>query len=311
MTSQLVTICTNRKRRPAPKNLDIHNLGRAPQEELLLRWVRNVENNRERFVARDVYCGRGFLEAQNTAAFLQTSPMIISAGLGLIGIDDAIPAYNATLATSSTSSIRTRVRGDFRASEWWIALNKHIPNGRLLSDFIRRRPKKIFLVTLSSGYAELVGSDLNSLQDNALKRIRIIGLTNSAHLPERLRPCMMPYDVRFDGPDSPCAGTRSDFPQRTTRHFAECVLRTSPRGGLKRHIELVSEIMDSMRKPKSVTRKRLTDEEIKAAISKNWKSVDGSSSRMLRLFRDSKNIACEQKRFSTLFDQVKQEMTST
>ena len=305
----LATICTNRKRPAVLPDLNIRNLKSAPQGRLLDDWIENVGNCDDRYPAERVYCGRGFQEALHTAAHLGTDLLIISAGLGLIRSKNSIPAYNATLAGSSVSGIRARTLGTFDESKWWIGLNEQLPNGRLISDFVRRRPKCLMLLTLSSGYAKLVGDDLNMLRDPAINRIRIIGLATSAGLPERLRQCVMPYDARFDGPDSPSPGTRSDFPQRATRHFAENILRSSPRGGLKQHTRLVSELMDSMRRPKSITRKRLTDDEIVSEIRESWDVVAGSSSRMLRLFRDSKKIACEQKRFSQLFNQVKQART--
>ena len=305
MQVHLATICTNRKRPTVRPDLDIRNFDPSPQDELLNEWVENVGRCEDRYAAKRVYCGRGFQQALHTGAYLGRDPLIISAGLGLVHSTDSIPAYNATLAGSSVSGIRARSVGAFNESQWWIDLNEQMPNGRLLSDFVRRRPKCLMLITLSAGYARLVSDDLNMLSDSAVNRIRIIGLASDANLPERLRHCVMPYDTRFDGPDSPCPGTRSDFPQRATRHFAENILRSSPRGGVKRHATLVSELMDSMRHPKSITRVRLSDDEIMSEIANSWDAVAGSSSRMLRLFRDKKKIACEQKRFSQLFNQVK------
>ena len=49
------------------------------------------------------------------------------------------------------------------------------------------------------------------------------------------------------------------------------------------------------------------DEEIKSIIRKHWHDVEGRSGKMLRLFRDHLMIACEQKRFSDLFKEVKAE----
>jgi hypothetical protein len=285
--------------------LDIRNLKAAPQELLLHNWVQNVANSGDLQPAERVYCGRGFQEARHTAAYLGVDPLIVSAGLGLVSSKDSIPAYNATLASSSRSSIRSRTSGRFNESQWWIDLNDKMPNGRLLSDFLRQRSKCLLLLTLSSAYAKLVGGDLDKLSDSAIDRIRVVGLTHVGHLPERLQRCVMPYDSRFDGPDSPLPGTRSDFPQRATRHFAKIILKASPRGGQTLHASRVAEYMESLRPARVVARVRLTDDEIKAAIVDNWDSVSGSSSRMLRLFRDQKNIACEQGRFAQLFNQVK------
>jgi hypothetical protein len=114
MPVHLATICTNRKRPTVPPDLDIRNLKATPQEKLLHNWVQNVANSAERLPAERVYCGRGFQEALHTAAYLGTDLLIISAGVGLVSSKEPIPAYNATLANSSKSSIRLRAKGPYR-----------------------------------------------------------------------------------------------------------------------------------------------------------------------------------------------------
>ena len=115
----------------------------------------------------------------------------------------------------------------------------------------------------------------------------------------------MPYDDRFDGPKGPRRGTRSDFPQRATRHFVEVILSSAPRANRETHSKLVKDFLEPLPLPKTVARRKLTDKGITEEIQKSWHEASGNSARMLRLFRDEKKIACEQGRFARLFNQVK------
>jgi hypothetical protein len=152
---------------------------------------------------------------------------------------------------------------------------------------------------------QLVAEDLITAPSSRLSKVRILGPRSPDALPRSLRECLMPYDDRFDGPDGTVRGTRSDFPQRVTQHFVEQILSKSRLQSRSKHAEKVRNYLETMRLPISLARQKITDEEVVEIIKKHWDDVSGSSSRMLRLFRDDLMIACEQKRFSILFNQVR------
>ena len=64
-------------------------------------------------------------------------------------------------------------------------------------------------------------------------------------------------------------------------------------------------MLGSMQARPRIERIKLSDQEISVIIEKNWEKALGSGSRMLRLFRDDLHIACEQKRFANIFNEVK------
>ncbi|MFO1431312.1 MAG: hypothetical protein U1F76_14405 [Candidatus Competibacteraceae bacterium] len=256
--------------------------------------------------ARQLYCGRGFTEALETAPLTGHSLWILSAGMGLITAADHIPAYDLTLAGTSTNSIRSKiVPGPFRADRWWSHINKLREEQRSLSWLLHRHPKTTLVLTLSAAYAELVKTDLEKLDVADLNRLRIIGLASDDPLPLRLKPLWMPYDDRLDGPDSQIAGTKSDFPQRATRHFIEMILASDPTAPAEQHRTQVEAALANKRRPCIPQRERMSDQEILTVITQEWDKADNSASRMLRILRDDRRIACEQKRFSVLFKQAR------
>jgi hypothetical protein len=305
MPAYLITTCTNRKRAQVPSNLDMRHLDKVDQSSLLSNWTSSIRSSTDLHSTLSTYCGRGFQEAVHTSNLLQSELLVISAGLGLVSGEDEIPAYNATLVKSSPASIQRKIDGVFDSSKWWLDLNRI--NGRLslISKFVADHSQDLVIITLSKHYIDLVKNDLELLGPVDIGRIRIIGPSSADHLPTALQRCFMPYDDRFDGPKGPRRGTRSDFPQRATRHFVEVILSSAPRSNCEAHSKLVRDFLAPLPRPKTVQRRKLTDEEVIEVIRESWHEASGYSARMLRLLRDEKNIACEQGRFARLFNQVK------
>ena len=120
----LVTPCTNRKKRLAVPLLQARNLPLGSQEQAFAEWRHRVLSYTDRQPARETYCGRGFSEALATARATMQPLWIISAGLGLISADEAIPPYDLTLSAASLNSIQTRILSSFCPARWWRQLNQ-------------------------------------------------------------------------------------------------------------------------------------------------------------------------------------------
>ena len=121
----------------------------------------------------------------------------------------------------------------------------------------------------------------------------------------------MPIDERLDGPDSGLRGTKGDFAQRAARFFVEEVLEQNPAGTAQEHADALLEIIKNWQPPTKHARRRMSDDEIKDEIRAGWAAVEGKSSAMLRYFRDTRGLACEQTRFKNLFHEVAQDMGET
>lgn len=304
----LVTLCTNRKKRSAPPILQARNLPVSSQERIFEAWRKRVLSWTERQAVTATYCGRGFTEALAAAHFTAQPLWIISAGLGLVAADEAIPPYDLTLSAISPNNIRTRIAPPpFCPALWWRQLNQLHEPARSLAGLVQTHPSATVVITLSSAYVELVTADLATLPPPALDRVRLVGPISDQGLSSVLRPLWMAYDSHFDGPDSPNPGTRADFPQRAARHFIEQIAVRDPRAPPMQHRTWVTEAL-ALLKPVAIPRRRqLDDAAILALIAQCWNRANGSATRMLRLLRDEEGVACEQGRLARLFKQVKQQ----
>jgi hypothetical protein len=120
MQLMVVTTCTDRKRFPAPLDLNADRLGQGHQDSVAAEWVARVSTAQPAASARDVYCGRSFQEALTAARSTRVSLRIISAGLGLIDEEEPVPPYNLTLVRGKANSIESRISvGRFDAGRWW------------------------------------------------------------------------------------------------------------------------------------------------------------------------------------------------
>jgi hypothetical protein len=145
----------------------------------------------------------------------------------------------------------------------------------------------------------MVRRDLETLESDLLENLRITGLKIQTATP--LAPCILPYDDRFNGPDSPMPGTLSDFSQRCAVHYTKhCVSGM----GLKADRAAILESINDMAWPVYSFGKKFSDDEIANLIRAEFEKTGFVKTKMLRHFRDTLHVACEQKRFSNLYNRA-------
>ena len=115
----------------------------------------------------------------------------------------------------------------------------------------------------------------------------------------------MPYDDRLDGADSPIRGTRGDFAARALRHFATYIVEGGDDRAVDVHARAVSAAINEWQLVGRFDRVRHDDDALRQFIAVHWHAANGSSSKVLRIFRDDLGIACEQGRFAGLVRQVR------
>ena len=300
-----LTSCTNRKRAKHAANLSAESLPQGSLGEVATDWCERIKSAISTMSALELYCGRAFSEARIAWGIVGTKPYVISAGLGLLPAENLVPSYNLTTTPRSENSIAARITEDnFKPSQWWNALTERLGQANPIATLVRKTDDALFIIAASMPYAALIESDLSSLSEAELERVRIIGIRRMGTLNSKLRDCVMPYDDRFDGVGSPIPGTRGDFPQRAGRHFVETVIAKAPLGSRKEHCEEVRQALAGLPRPKTVARATRTDSEIIELIEAHWDRASGRSGRMLRILRDDLLIACEQSRFKHLFHQA-------
>jgi hypothetical protein len=305
-----ITTCTDRKKFPVSQELSASYLPLGSQSAVTKAWNERTRTARTVRPATEVYSGRGFQEAVLAARAGRGSFRIISGGLGLVRGDEQIPSYSLSLVRESPEFIGARVTDEpFDVVRWWKEIQRSAQTAPL-AELLHSNPTAIVVIGISKSYLSLIAKDLMSLEDRDLDRLRLIGMGIGYACPSRLQHCLLLYDDRLDGPDSPIRGTRTDFSSRAMRHFIESVFPEHRIGSVERHKDAINRALAKWRRPKSISRPSKTDEEIVDLIKKNWKAIEGKSSLGLRHLRDVENIACEQGRFRSLFHRAAKEVGS-
>jgi hypothetical protein len=296
----LITSCSARKRIKGNELcLSPEQVG-ADLNETITNWRRAVSERSNLYKAKDLYAGRSVTEASRAAAFLGSPLFFISAGMGVVGADEMIPAYNLSPVESSGGLSVALRRHSVSASDWWSNLSSNA-----LSQMIRRQDKHLLLIALPASYLRMLSTDLLSCLKGDVNRIRIF--TSSAgiqELPDFLHAAVMPYDERLETVFQ-FTGTRSDFPQRAMRHYVENL--KAHKLNLIESRDLVEKFIVTCGRRKVPNRRRLNDSQIKSLISDRWNNCWGQSSKLLRALRDDEMVACEQGRFTQLWREVKNE----
>lgn len=302
----VITTCTNRKRKPVPAAQHASTLSKAAMPDIAAHWMRRLGASDQYYPAADLYGGRAFQEAVLAAGLLDARLMVVSAGLGLIDATQSVPPYACTILIDAPDSISDRVTGDFSVQSWWQALNAASPYRQSLVD-AAQEAGGLICAALSDLYIDMISDDLASLPPAIRDRLRLFTRAPRANIAPGLHPYVMPYDDRLDGLDSPIRGTRGDFAARALHHFARHILPAAQAGSAADHAHAISAAQRGWALPEQVERVRLDDDGILALIRLHWDAERGSSSRLLRRFRDELFVSCEQGRFADLARRVRAE----
>lgn len=308
LVTLVITTCTNRKRRPINDTLRVSALRQAPIAEVAFEWGARISAATDLFPAREIYGGRAFQEALLAANLLNAQLLVVSAGLGLISADDRVPPYACTVLVNAPDSVSSRVVGDYSVAEWWQAIGEKSPFSKSLKSKAAS-PSGLICAALSEAYIDMIAGDLCAMPTEVLARLRLFTRAPVERVAPTLRPFVMPYDDRLDGPDSPVRGTRSDFAGRALHHFAEFIIRTEDSRSAAEHAAAVVASLLDWRMVARADRQRFDDVSILNLIHQYWDAENGSTTRLLRRFRDDLSVACEQRRFAALVRQVRAERT--
>lgn len=271
-------------------------------------WGRRLREPAAQFPVLQIYGGRSFQDSAWAARKLRASMAVASAGLGLIDAALAeIPAYNCTIVDGVPDSLSAKVTDGFSRKAWWQHLSRVSPFSINLQEMVARASGGLILAALPDGYLEMLSDELEALPRPDLAMLRVFTRASTARIAPGLRPYVMPYDDRLDGAGSPIKGTRSDFAARALRHFAGVIIATLSNASVENHATAVTAALSGLPYPQKIQRDRLDDNEIIKRIHEHWDAASGSTTRLLRIFRDQLNIGCEQGRFALLVRQARTE----
>ena len=299
----IITSCTRRKRTGFASKLTAAQLIPGSHRSVADQWIKLAKETKEKVPADNLYVGRAINEVKKAAKILNAKMAFASTGFGLIDATSELPNYDLTVADPN-DPIRTKVINEcFSSQTWWSFVNQRCKN-KSLTTRLKESPDLIILLTLSKAYLDLMKHELEEISTENSHRVRIFTSPDNLNvLPESIRNSYIPYDERFDGLGSPIPGTRSDYPQRILRHFAESIIKKE-RPDIKSEKELVLRTLSGMKFRLKVDRAQVSDDQIRNIIRHHLDKSKISGAKMLRVLRDDLLISCEQKRFANIFREL-------
>lgn len=303
----IITNCTGRKLYSADVTLTKYSSHYRTVDDIAQVWRTALSAAPSHHIARQLYAGRAFREAEVAAAGLDGQLYVLSAGLGLVSADDTIPAYDLTVGASGATVLPALKRLGLSPKHWWSALNRSLGKPLPIASLLDSHPQAIVYLAMPSTYLAMIDDELLTLAPRDRTRLRIF--SSPAWLrqaPTDFTRLVLPYDERLES--TPFAGTRNDFPQRALRHFVESLQAHTL--GLDEARVAVNAAMSKQVVRTLPERQKRSDDEIQALLRLHWLANEGSSSRLLRVLRDDLLVKCEQSRFKGLWRSMRDEMKS-
>ena len=267
------------------------------------RWVEALGAEQTRHRAVDLYKGVGWSASCDlvSAAGAQTTSVVearvISAGLGLLSLEELVPSYSATFVPGHPDSVSSGTDPGLDNRSWWAAVNKAQQRPAPLQQLADELDGLV--VAASDRYVDAISDDLAA----ALDRAPIVIFSSGRPRDQRLCSVTPIFDRRLrEGPDPLVRANDQSLNQRV----AAAAIRAL--GTDVVDVETTSAFLAARMErppPTRYARRAATDETVARFIERVL-LVDPavSKSRLLRQWRDA-DRACEQRRFGRIFDEVR------
>jgi hypothetical protein len=304
----VVVTCSKDKRFPIREHCFLRHVSASTLEERMDEWQKQTEGSwNERVRVLDLYAGDHWATVKSfQSAGAELVIWVCSAGFGLLHVDDRVPPYAATFSPTHPDFVGANLGKEARSlapTEWWRQTKLHwqdsfLRHPRSLSDLMHSRDTERFLIVASANYLSAIADDLRtgitflSTPDNLA--IVSAGTSGLEGLNDNLVPC----DARMQ---SMVGGALRSVNTRLACRILRETTEPLSASDLKRRYATVLETLPPIQR---FDRKQLSDSEISEFILSQFRcGVATSHSQLLRLLRDE-GIACEQKRFASLFKRV-------
>jgi hypothetical protein len=304
----VVVTCSKDKRFAVPDSCFLRQVTASTLECRLDEWQKStIRQWNARVRVLDLYSGDHWATVKSfRSPSAKLEMWVCSAGFGLLHVDDLVPPYAATFSPSHPDFVGAGLAKDLRASapaEWWRQIQSRWQgelsrHPRSLADLMQSRNDEKFLVVASANYLNAIADDLKTGLSRLSDRDNLVVVSAGTNLLEGLNDNLVPCDARMQlmvGGAMRSVNTR----------LAAKILREAEDplsvGDLRHRYGRMLEDLPPIPR---FDRKQLSDSEISEFIRSRFRSgVATSHSKLLRALRDE-GIACEQKRFASLFRRV-------
>jgi hypothetical protein len=312
-TVNIVVTCTNRKTQPVVPNLMLRAVKATSIQERGEVWLNRLRScNAQQLKAEQLYSGDHWSVVRSLASVAHASGLrakiwISSAGYGLISPGAPIKPYSATFSEGHPDSVTRRVGNvtDTRADRvWWSAINRwkgpSKRGPRTVGRIAEKWPRSPLLVVASPFYLNAMIEDLEDAFLTLKEKDSLIVISAGAKSLDGLSENLLPCDARLQ---ARVGGARHSLNVRIAKMF----LLQARRWPLKLSIlrERVEKLIEHQSVDTRLNRTPLTDDQVREYIAKGLAEKPTlKHTPLLRRIRDS-GRACEQSRFSRLFNEVK------
>ena len=310
----IIVSCTKRKNQPIPARLMLRSVRKVSLDDRCTDWIERLSSNENKTPATNLYSGDHWKVAQSFKALgeqkgYKVRLWVCSAGYGLITSECTISPYSATFSPNNPDSVSKKINGGFSNNElclWWEKLSNWQGPGtnnlpRTLEELNSENPKSFIWVVASNEYLCSLSTDILNLTKSIKTPERFSIFSAGTNSFPEIAPHLLPLDARLQ---NLVGGTMGSLNVRIARNALESVNKTGPSFvALKNRFDKLLQQQPAL---KSYNRKIMTDDEVKNYIQKNIRENPSVNfSPLLRAFRDN-GFACEYKRFSKLFSQLKE-----
>lgn len=312
VVANIIVTCTKSKTVSVPESLKLRSVKRGTVEQRASLWCERLKkSSAERIKVESIYKGDHWSVAKdirNLAGGKKFKVWVCSAGYGLLSFEDKVPSYSATFSGAHPDSVVAKSKVLDRRSglaDWWDALcrwpKSNLRPKRSICHLVSESPKIPLVVVGSDEYLYAMQRDLKSALAELDSPNLLSILSAGCKQLEGLDQNLIPYDARMQ---NYVGGALRSLNMRVARWaLGECG-RSKPTTKVLRN--KVSEQLKNQPAFAMPVRKPISDDAVRKFILRELnRDSRACHSPLLRKLREQ-NKACEQKRFASLFREVKE-----
>jgi hypothetical protein len=302
----VVVTCTKRKRFIVSPRSRVSSVDGSIPEIRALEWIARLESdNGPKISAVQLYAGEHWRIVQSIASSTWVGSSVriwvLSAGYGLVPIDAALTPYAATFSPTDSESIYNESSGlPWRpfCERWWKTLTgwsavPHVP--RTLADVTRGDPDATVLVAASETYLNVIGPDLRVVRESRADPENLTIFSAGARPITGISDNFASFDARVR---MTLGGSLMSLNVRALQD----ALSAGPPYRVSRTNDRLHELSTAALPMTKIHRQSMTDDQVLDFIAAELRQNPSAKwSPLLRKLRDERRLACEQKRFRTLF----------
>lgn len=304
MAIHLITNCTSKKTAKLKSSVSVGQI--ESQGPLAVQeWVQMLSKENQTLPATEVYLGDHWSRALEVIKN-GNKVSIISAGYGLINSNEDVCRYDATFSSGNLNSI-SRLFPEVCPSQanyqWWCLVNS-LRNRNGLVELYASNPTDKFIISTSPGYLRVIEPELIKLvQSKKLSKENTVIFSSKQRLAIQLEPFFFTAKDDFCGQ---LGGSRISLNIRLAEHIINNLSGTL---NFSAQVNNIYDTLTGNAKPAvKYDRKKLDDTAVRDFITSFLGTCGKARPTASPILRELRNngMACEQKRFHTIFKSVMQ-----